>query len=218
MHFFTPVTLLLPPTTCFCRVRVPRRNPGARRRMGCQQDPPHRGAAAPLPPSRKRLGMNLGDFPACTSPWQTHVAGARTDPPAHGKPRGWGSAVGLLLANPGIPAWDAVSTKVAFGVFAGVPPKTKAGHIALSRRAASPRLRWVALGEIKRGFRDHQPPAHPASVWLPTLFSHNIQHRRALVPGKTKLWVGDMLCRCHGPAAQSHGSARCSPLPAPISQ
>lgn len=76
---------------------------------------------------KKRLGMNLGDFPACTSPWQIHVAGARTDPPAHGKPHGWGSAVGLLLANPGIPAWDAVPTKEVFGVFAGVPPKPKRG-------------------------------------------------------------------------------------------
>lgn len=82
--------------------------------------------------------MILGDFPACTSPrsssradtccWCTpillHTANAAMD----GVP---------LLANPSIPAWDTVLTREAFGGFAGVPPKTRAGHIALSPQAAS---------------------------------------------------------------------------------
>lgn len=225
MRFFTPVTLLLPPTTCFCRVAGGGSHggtPGLTGGWGASRTPPsHLGAAALLPRSgggKKETWDEFRGFSCLYQPvadprcWCTHRS-----PGTRQTPR-MGVCGGAAASKPRHPSLGCGAHKGGFWGVCWGPPKTKAGHIALSHRAASTRRSRGALGEIKRGFRDHQPPAHPASIWLPTLFSHNIQRRRELVPGEIKLWVGDTLCRCHGPAAQSHGSARCSPLPAPISQ
>lgn len=79
--------------------------PGARRRMGCQQDPSAgccglNASQGLAQGKKKRLGMNLGDFPARTSPCGSSTADPRCwcthqSPPARCKPgRGWGSGVG----------------------------------------------------------------------------------------------------------------------------
>lgn len=156
--------------------------------------------------------MKLGDFPARTSPCGSSMADPRCWC-AHQSPPWMGVWSGAAASKPQHPSLGCGAHKRGFwGVCCG-PPKTRAGHVALSPHAASLRLLRAALREIKRSFRGQQLllalPAFGYLHYFPII---------SLEPGEITFWGGDMPCRCHGPAAQSHGSARCSPPPAPLSQ